>query len=197
MKTTRALCSMPRPTMPRSTMTPCTKRLQSVNRWTTRPCRPKLPAAAPHPQDDINVVAEIPEHKDEAARAVAVESRECGPSHRNRERGSCHRSGHVRSCCDARRAGAATSRVIALQRRKSDRRRSEAASASERSARRALWAQRRRADRVVQLKRFGNLEQKFHDRVVVISRRAFRHILLVKDSCSARDSVNGTEVAFH
>ena len=32
------------------------------------------PAAAPHPQDDINVVVEIPEHKDEAARAVAVES---------------------------------------------------------------------------------------------------------------------------
>ena len=154
------------------------------------------PAAAPHPQDDINVVAEIPEHKDEAARAVAVEF-ECGPSHRNRERRSCHRSGHVRSCCDARRAGAAASRVIAIQRRKSDRRRSEASSASERSARRALWAERRRADRVVQLKRFGNLEQKFHDRVVVISRRAFRHILLVKDSCSARDSVNGTEVAFH
>ena len=86
--------------------------------------------------------------------------------------------------------------VLAL-RRKCDRRRSEAASASERSARRALWAQRRRADRVVQLRRFGNLEQKFHDRVVVISRRALRHILLVKDSCSARDSVNGTEVAFH
>jgi hypothetical protein len=41
------------------------------------------------------------------------------------------------------------------------------------------------------------LEQKFHDRAVVISRRAFRHILLVKESCSARDSVNGTEVAFH
>ena len=32
------------------------------------------PAAAPHPQDDVNVVVEIPEHKDEAARAVAVES---------------------------------------------------------------------------------------------------------------------------
>jgi hypothetical protein len=32
------------------------------------------PAAAPYPQDNINVVAEIPEHKDEAARAVAVES---------------------------------------------------------------------------------------------------------------------------
>ena len=31
-------------------------------------------AAAPHPQDDVNVVVEIPEHKDEAARAVAVES---------------------------------------------------------------------------------------------------------------------------
>jgi hypothetical protein len=32
------------------------------------------PTAAPHPQDDVNVVVEIPEHKDEAARAVAVES---------------------------------------------------------------------------------------------------------------------------
>jgi hypothetical protein len=95
------------------------------------------------------------------------------------------------------RAGAAASRVIAIHRRKCDRRRSEASSASERSARRALWTERRRADRVVQLKRFGNLEQKFHDRAVVISRRAFRHILLVKESCSARDSVNGTEVAFH
>jgi hypothetical protein len=31
-------------------------------------------AAAPHPQGDVNVVAEIPEHKDEAVRAVAVES---------------------------------------------------------------------------------------------------------------------------
>jgi len=40
------------------------------------------------------------------------------------------------------------------------------------------------------------LEQKFHDRASVINGRAFRHILLVKDSCSARDSVNGTEVAF-
>jgi hypothetical protein len=37
------------------------------------------PAAAPHPQDDINVVAEIPEHKDEAARAVAVESVSAAP----------------------------------------------------------------------------------------------------------------------
>jgi hypothetical protein len=37
------------------------------------------PAAAPHPQDDINVVAEIPEHKDEAASAVAVESVSAAP----------------------------------------------------------------------------------------------------------------------
>jgi hypothetical protein len=37
------------------------------------------PAAAPHPQDNINVVAEIPEHKDEAARAVAVESVSAAP----------------------------------------------------------------------------------------------------------------------
>ena len=36
-------------------------------------------AAAPHPQDDVNVVVEIPEHKDEAARAVAVESVSAAP----------------------------------------------------------------------------------------------------------------------
>jgi hypothetical protein len=154
-------------------------------------------AAAPHPQDDVNVVVEIPEHKDEAARAVAVESPSAALV--------------IETASAAPAIEADTSAVPAARseqeppqvasspsnRRKCDRRRSEASSASERSAGRALWAERRRADRIVQLKRFGNLEQKFHDRAVVISRRAFRHILLVKESCSARDSVNGTEVAFH
>ena len=37
------------------------------------------PAAAPRPQDDINIVVEIPERKEEAASAVAVESASAAP----------------------------------------------------------------------------------------------------------------------
>ena len=114
----------------------------------------ELPAAAPHPQDDINVVAEIPEHKDEAARAVAVELAARPQSSKPRARLLPSKRARPQLL---RRGGQEppTSRVIALQRRKSDRRRSEAASASERSARRALRAERRGTDRVVQLQRLS------------------------------------------
>jgi hypothetical protein len=55
-------------------MTPCPKRLQSLNRRTTRPRRPNRLRRLRTRKGDVNVVAEIPEHKDEAVRAVAVES---------------------------------------------------------------------------------------------------------------------------
>ena len=141
------------------------------------------PAAAPHPQDNINVVAEIPEAPviETASAALAIEA---GTSAAAATRGgqeppqvaSSPSSGESLTAAAAKPRRPANDPFAALY---------------------GLSEEELIADRVVQLKRFGNLEQKFHDRVVVISRRALRHILLVKDSCSARDSVNGTEVAFH
>ena len=93
-------------------------------------------AAAPHPQDNINVVAEIPEHKDEAVRAVAVKSPSAALVIETASAALAIEADT--SAVAATRGGQEPPQVASSPSsgEKLDRRRSEAASASERSVRR-------------------------------------------------------------